>query len=118
MKTLLVGLSVVCTLTGCALLPQASTNVATQPPEPQVSTEDTEVAPSQTPEATPSQIPDTADIQWDLYPGLKLKLDQLVSDKECAGISRIYDEFVGKTKALDDYLKKSLSSAGCELVQN
>ena len=112
------GLLVASTLSGCALFPQTTNNVATESPEPQVSTENSGIVTSQTPDTTPSQNPETPDIQWELYPGLKLKLDQLTSDKDCAGINRIYEEFVGKTQALDDYMKKSLSTSGCEIAKN
>lgn len=118
MKILFVVILVASTLAGCALLPQATNNVATEFPEPQVSTDNSGIVTSQTPDATPSQNPETPDIQWELNPGLKLKLDQLTSDKDCAGLNRIFEEFVGRTETLDDYMKKSLSASGCEMTKD
>lgn len=59
-------------------------------------------------EASENQIP------WDLFPGLKAKLDQLVIEQNCDALNSLKNEFSNKEKSLDGYLQKAIKDAKCD----
>ena len=110
-KRIILSAILVLILSGCA--------TATVMPEQQEtkSVQSQSASPSSDETPEPQQI--TSDkveeeVLWDLYPGLKTKLDQLVIEKNCDLIKELQSENSNDDENLKKYFENSLQSAGCQ----
>jgi hypothetical protein len=98
-------------LSGCASAAEESDQKETTIVQPQSASPSSDETPD--PQQSTSDNVE-AEVQWDLYPGLKTKLDQLVTEKNCDLIKELQSENSNDDENLKKYFENSLQSAGCQ----
>lgn len=123
MKSLII-ISLLCsiTLTGCVNFQQNNPvssptksffgkTTTTSPTESPKDKESEIVGPSSSPETT--EAVKRSEVMWDLYPGMKLKIDELSNKHQCELLNELLKEYEGKVLNLASYIREAKVISSC-----
>jgi hypothetical protein len=110
-KRIIFSALLVLVLSGCTTTTVESEQKGTSSVQSQSATPSSDETPE--PQQTTSDKVEE-EVFWDLYPGLKTKLDQLVIEKNCDLIKELQSENSNDDENLKKYFENSLQSAGCQ----